>query len=264
MAKNEQKRKNKLLKKKQRTNDLKKQRNIRLNVSNRQLILSAAQRSPWLGCYIVGDAGMYKVFAVRQGKDNVHASVFLVDTYCLGIKDASFIKDFNMEGLRSQMAEMDSKRVSPEHALKFIQEAIDYAKNIGFEPSPAAGLCKMIFGDTDPAGSTEQFVFGKNGKPCYISGPFDSKEKQQEIFATLGKLGSDQFTYITHLESDASQYLDQVHYDPDQDDPDFDNEEYDEDDDEDDIGEDEDDDEDEDDIDEGENRSKDYEVKLNP
>lgn len=206
MARNEHKRQQKLLKKKQRSNQLAKLRNSRLNTSNRQIILAAAERAPWIGCYLGGQSGMRTVFAIRQSRNGAVASVFLIDTYCLGIKDAFFIKDFDMESFRSRNAEADMTTVSPEHALKLIFDATAYAKNIGFEPSSETGLCKLIFGNVDPTTCTEEFVFGRNGKPTYINGPNDSPEKQRSILATLEKLGQGNFDFIL---SDAGgpQYL---------------------------------------------------------
>ncbi len=205
MARNEHKRQQKLLKKKQRTNQLAKLRNSRLNTSNRQIILAAAERSPWIGCYLVGDSGMRTVFAIRQTRNGVVASVFLVDLYCLGVKDAFFIKDFDMESFRSRYAEAEMTTVSPEYALKLILDATEYAKNIGFEPSSETGLCKLIFGNVDPTTCNEEFVFGRNGKPTYTNGPNDSPEKQRSILDTLQKLGHGNFDFVLG-DADGPQY----------------------------------------------------------
>ena len=196
MARNEHKRQQKLLKKKQRTNQLAKLRNSRLNTSNRQIILAAAERAPWIGCYLGGDSGMRTVFAIRQTRNGVVASVFLVDLYCLGVKDAFFIKDFDMESFRGRYAEAEMTTVSPEYALKLILDATAYARNIGFEPSSETGLCKLIFGNVDPKNCTEEFVFGRNGKPTYTNGPNDSPEKQRSILDTLQKLGHGNYEFI--------------------------------------------------------------------
>lgn len=196
MARNEHKRQQKLLKKKQRTNQLAKLRNSRLNTSNRQIILAAAERAPWIGCYLGGDSGMRTVFAIRQTRNGVVASVFLVDLYCLGVKDAFFIKDFDMESFRGRYAEAEMTTVSPEYALKLILDATAYARNIGFEPSSETGLCKLIFGNVDPTTCTEEFVFGRNGKPTYTNGPNDSPEKQRSILDTLQKLGHGNYEFI--------------------------------------------------------------------
>ena len=188
MARNEHKRQQKLMKKQRRTNVIKKERNKSLNVSNRELIVAAA-KSPWIGCYVSGESGMYSVFAIRQTRRGPAASVFLVDMFCLGIKDSFFIKDFDMEAFRERRADLETDSVPPSHALKRLDDAIEYARGIGFEPHLDAGKCKLIFGDTDAAECTEEFTFGKDGKPFYSSGPHDDREKQTHIVETLSKLG---------------------------------------------------------------------------
>lgn len=200
MARNEHKRQQKLAKKQRRTNDLKKQRNIKLNVSSRELILAAA-RTPWVGCYISGDEGMHSVYAIRQTRNGTVASIFLVDSLCLGVKDSFFIRNFDLDAFRDRNRDRESEKVSPEHALKFIQDAISYARNIGFEPSAETDVCKQIFGATDAAECTTEFVFGKDGKPLYMPGPYDSSEKQLRILQTLNLLGAGNYHFIQGLSS---------------------------------------------------------------
>jgi hypothetical protein len=200
MAKSEHKRQQKLVKKQRRTNDLKKQRNIKLNVSNRELILAAA-RSPWVGCYLSGEAGMHSVFAIRQTRNGPVASVFLIDSFCLGIKDSFFIRSFDLEAFRDRKGDRETEKVTPEHALKLIQDAIAYARGIGFEPSAETDVCKLIFGNTDAAECTTEFVFGKDGKPFYMSGPHDSREKQLRIMQTLTQLGFGNFHFVLGIDS---------------------------------------------------------------
>ena len=208
MARNEHKRQQKLAKKKQRTNSLKKERNIRLNLSNRELILSAAEKAPWIGCYLSGGQGMHTVYAIRQSRNGPVASIFLIDTYCLGVKDAFFIRDFDMETFRARSAEMDSEKVTPEHACKMVQEAITYARGIGLEPSPEAGVCKMIFGNLDLSTCSAEFTFGYGGKPRYIAGPNDSPERQKMILSTLAKLGAGNFDFIVDMGGESSDEFD--------------------------------------------------------
>ena len=230
MARNEHKRQQKLLKKKQRSNQLAKLRNSRLNTSNRQIILAAAERAPWIGCYLGGQSGMRTVFAIRQTRNGAVASVFLIDTYCLGIKDAFFIKDFDMESFRSRYVEAEMTTVSPEHALKLILDATAYAKNIGFEPSSESGLCKMIFGNVDPTACSEEFVFGFHGKPTYTNGPNDSPEKQRSILATLEKLGTGNFGVILGGPQQDQSFSDYaLDVDADLDDEDFEEDDFEED-----------------------------------
>jgi hypothetical protein len=223
MARSEHKRQQKLIKKQRRTNDLKKQRNIKLNVSNREIIL-AAVRAPWVGCYVSGEAGMHSVFAIRQTRSGPVASVFLVDCYCLGIKDSFFIRNFDLEAFRDRKGDRETEKVTPEHALKLIQDAIAYARGIGFEPSAETDVCKLIFGNANAAECTTEFVFGKDGKPLYMSGPHDSREKQLRIMQTLTQLGVGNFHFVLGIDA-LSESDDHLDYDGDElDEDDYDDE----------------------------------------
>ena len=205
MARNEHKRQQKLIKKKRRTNDIKKERNKKLNVSNRELIL-AAERAPWVGCYVSGADGMYVIYAIRQTRGGTVASVFLIDMYCLGVKDARFIKDFDLEAFRDNHIDRDGDKVAPAVALKRIEEAIAYARSIGFEPHSQTEICKHIFGNLDISECTDKFEFGKNGRPLYTSGPRDSREKQTRILSTLEKLGPGNFDFVLSQETIGNEY----------------------------------------------------------
>lgn len=215
MAKSEHKRKLKLVKKQRRSNEIKKLRNKKQNLSHRDHIL-AARQAPWVGCYKSGSSGMHTLFAIRQTRNSHVACVFLVDMYCLGIKDAFFVKDFDMEAFRERQTEIGTQTVSPEYALKLIRGAIAFAQGIGFEPSAKANLCSLIFGDIDTSACTEEFVFGKDGKPVYSSGPFDSKEKQFQIMRTLEKLGEGNYHYVLGMDPADESYFDPIRVDDDE------------------------------------------------
>jgi len=193
MPKNEHKRQQKLAKKQRRTNEIKKLRNKSNNQSTRDLVL-LAQQTPWLGCYMSESQGMHSVFAIRQARTGPMASIFLVDSDCLGIKDAFFIKEFDIEAFRERR--LTTEKVTPEHALKLILGATAFARSAGFEPHPLSDVCKLIFGNTDISECDKEFVFGRDGKPCYINGPHDSPEKQRQIIMTLSELGPGNYTFI--------------------------------------------------------------------
>jgi hypothetical protein len=195
MAKNERKRQQKLAKKQKRAKELKKQRNVALNISTRDLIRSAAERGSWVGCYHHFSQGMHQVFAVRQTRAGVCASIFLVDSYCLGIKDTFFIKSFDMDVVRDRMAEDELKQVTPAYALKFLQGAVAYSQGIGLPLHRDAKMCLSIFGNTDTTECSDEFVYGDAGKPHYISGPNDSLDKQKSILEILKRLGDGNFNF---------------------------------------------------------------------
>ena len=70
-----------------REKQIRKTRNTAHNISLRDYILQLS-RGPWGGCYESGSLGMNQLFCVRKTMSGFGASIFLLDEYCLGIKDA--------------------------------------------------------------------------------------------------------------------------------------------------------------------------------
>ena len=195
MARDENKRKQKLAKRNKRSAEIKKKRNKFVNMSNREFLL-AAERAPWVGCYMRGSDGMNNIIAIRQSRSGPMACLFLVDTYCLGIKDSYLIKSFDLEAFREDEKQQDYQSISPAKAFKLISKSIEYARGIGFEPHREALTCALIFSDVDANECTEEFEFGSNGKPMYTNGPRDSRERQVMIMNTLAKLGDGNYHFL--------------------------------------------------------------------
>ena len=140
--------------------------------------------------------------ASRQMPDgSVAVVVFLIDRYCLGVKDAladvvgrySYDKDF----VTKMQSKFTSREVSPATVRKLVEEAVAYAAGLGFAPHADYHKAKPIFGTIDPRESTEEFEFGKDGKPFFIAGPNDTPQRCRQIMAVLAHdLGPDGFHYL--------------------------------------------------------------------
>lgn len=126
---------------------------------------------------------------------------FLLDVFCLGVKDAFFeeadereirrrVEGYSQELGRLRLAE-------PLGVRKLIEDAVAYARNLGFSPHRDYKKARKIFRRI-PAGScSTTFPLGKDGKPFYISGPSHSPEKVNVIMSVLrAKCGSDGFHYL--------------------------------------------------------------------
>lgn len=116
----------------------------------------------------------------------------LVDTYCLGVKDA-FCQIVSLLQYRTMKAEVERvgrmKATTPERFAKLIFDAIDYAAVIGFEPHPDFYPAELLLAGIDTSACTEQFEFGKDGKPLYIQGPRDSPARVATITAKVQAAG---------------------------------------------------------------------------
>jgi hypothetical protein len=118
----------------------------------------------------------------------VAAAVFLVDCYCLGVKDAfaRILSRFEYESdLYRTTYEMGVRSITPASACKLVEDAVEYARGLGFPPHPDYRKAKPIFGDIDPSASSEEFEFGHSGKPFFVAGPNDDRQRCRAIIATL-------------------------------------------------------------------------------
>jgi hypothetical protein len=74
-----------------------------------------------------------------------------------------------------------------------IEIAVDYARELGFEPHPDFAGCVSHLGPWDGSDIT----FGREGKPTYIEGPYDDTAG---IIRTLRRsVGDDNFHYLCQL-----------------------------------------------------------------
>jgi hypothetical protein len=132
----------------------------------------------------------------------VGASFFLVDVWCLGIKDAFFRvlpeRKFE-EHVNTMSAEYRLIPIDPADARKLLQDAAEYAASFGLMPSENFTNTQLIFGDTPLGEGT--FTFGKDGKPFYMSGPNDSPPRRRRIMDTLARhAGPQNFDFMVEVD----------------------------------------------------------------
>ncbi len=88
-------------------------------------------------------------------------------------------------------------RMTPAAARKLTEDAISYARGLGFSPGADYKKASRVFGGITTAGCDEQFRFGKNDKPLYIQGPWDSQARVGRILRALeARCGEGGYHYI--------------------------------------------------------------------
>ena len=159
---------------------------------------------PIEACYLNADwkeRGLARIVVTRsQENGKAMLGVFLVDIFCLGVKDA-----FCNEGLGSRQIEDEllprfyqnekPTRVGINYAKEIICGAVEYAKSLGFEPHPDFELSRHVLG-TEEFSNTRGLKFGgPEGKPLYIAGADDDAAK---VLQKLRKgIGENGFDFIT-------------------------------------------------------------------
>lgn len=141
------------------------------------------------------------VIARQESPGRVVMGCFLVDVYCLGVKDA-FWRAGSLEEFKELVRRMEETQamgpIAPECLVKIIQGAVAYAQSYGFSPHTDYGHAARLLEGIDPAACPQEFTFGRDGKPLYIQGPHESTFQAMNIAERLGELGGH---YITRLSS---------------------------------------------------------------
>ena len=171
----------------------------RMGCTRREIETSPVYGS-WVGNTVFSQ-GIGHVLVARKLPDGaIAAGFFLVDPYCLGIKNAFLTVQSTIEfdeTLNTQFLADDLQPVVPAYARKLIDDAVAYARNLGFEPHRDFRDASVVLGDIDPTECKEEFTFGHEGKPLYISGPHDSEARSRRIVAQLmARCGPDGAHYM--------------------------------------------------------------------
>ncbi len=203
MAGNDKRRQKKLerrnAKRKERRRTLVKQKNRglaeRLLETNDSPILdSLVSETTW-------DEGMGQALLSRQlPNGDVAFGMFLLDTYCLGVKNA-FGNVVSKAEYRAFLDDLEDRyefvELPPEDVRCLIEDAVEFARDLGFEPHPDYRRVKPIFGDLDPLAAKERFEFGDDsGKPHFMAGPYDDPQRCYKILSILEhSCGKEGFNY---------------------------------------------------------------------
>jgi hypothetical protein len=146
-------------------------------------------------------AGIAQVMVIRTRADGLaDLAVFLADVLCLGVKDAwladSLAPDELADYLKEQVPEDRRERLHPACAKKLIEGAVAYAEGFGFAPHREYRKARKVLAGIDAAGCPREFVFGSDGKPCYVRGPDDDEARVDRILGILeARCGPDGYFY---------------------------------------------------------------------
>ncbi|MDX8443496.1 hypothetical protein [Mesorhizobium australafricanum] len=168
-----------------------------------------AARAPIRHCLIteqIFDTGMGSLVLVR-GESSHHLSMgmFLLDVFCLGIKDAVFrpidteLLDAYLEG--SEASGMPLTDIDPGEARKLLRDLATWSQSIGFSPHrDFAHVAERLFGDVSAQASDAVFRFGQDGKPVYIPGPGETAScVARRVHQLRERLGDDGFNFAAQL-----------------------------------------------------------------
>jgi hypothetical protein len=162
-----------------------------------------AARAPIQHCFLsesLFEIGIGTLVLARGvTRNHLEFSSFLLDTFCLGIKDVMFESvDGEVFEDYMEMTEAESPMVDvdPRYARKLLRDLAAWSRSIGFAPHRDFAAVERMFGDVSADASEENFRFGRDGKPVYIPGPTDTGPLIQRRIAQLRNiLGDDGFGF---------------------------------------------------------------------
>lgn len=157
----------------------------------------------------------YAAIARRGPHSQVVGVIFLIDMYCLGVKDATIVVSSEAEWkerlshLRGNGQRFQS--VTPEAFRKLVDGAAAYAKSFGISACREWLQVQPIFEGIDASQCSTEFEYGKNGKPLYMPGPHDNSSRIQQILNLLdGNAGQDNFAFTVPAMADIDYELDDL------------------------------------------------------
>lgn len=171
-------------------------------LSPKEYLCKKARNLPMEVCYLHekwDEKGMTTVIVVRSHKNgNKTIGIYLVDLYCLGVKDTFYL--FNVpESQLQHLLDQNPDLIQADYPLvhHLIYGAIEYADRWGFEPHKDWKLTQYLLEPENHAIPEIDITFGKDGKPFYVSGPNDDPHKTNGILRTLeNTAGTGNFHYI--------------------------------------------------------------------
>jgi hypothetical protein len=146
-------------------------------------MIHRARRYPIEGCWVQRgwqDKGIAAVAVARiQPDENLVFGMYLVDYYCLGVKDS--MHDANVPGgvfhneflPRVYQAEPPIS-IKPELAHEIVYGAVEYAEQFDLHPHSSFRLSQYVLDPPDAHPRSGNVEFGKDGKPLYVAGPRDN------------------------------------------------------------------------------------------
>jgi hypothetical protein len=153
-----------------------------------------AAQAPIRGCYLTDEIfsiGIGTLVLARGGyQGHVTFASFLIDVFCLGIKDVMFAQaeDHQFEEYMDMSnASSPMIAVDPSYARKLLRELAAWAQSIGFAPHRDFAAMERMFGDVSADASDAVFQFGQEGRPAYIPGPSESASQIRMRTALLDR-----------------------------------------------------------------------------
>lgn len=192
-----------------------KRKRVRKSFTNTlHLIASAAHfaNSPVHECLIARnlfEIGIGTVVIAKRAEDGMIAvSSFVLDVFCLGVKNAFFTlvteHEYEQKIKHGLDQSEDGNYFEAAHATcakKLIEGAVTYAQGFGFKPHTDYRVAIRILDNMNSASCPVKYHYGQDGKPFYFQGPNETPSQARKIVERLSaKCGDGEYDYIVEAE----------------------------------------------------------------
>jgi hypothetical protein len=133
----------------------------------------------------------------NTGFNRIQACTYLVDYFCLGVKNVTGPRNLNPTDYQDFVADafrafpIEPEEISLEIAQAIVLGALEYAAQLGLEPHRDFAAARPLLGEWK---GEPKLTFGHKGKPLYVNGPYDDPMK---IVRTLRQsVGDGNFDYL--------------------------------------------------------------------
>lgn len=168
-------------------------------------ILEQARDYPILGCWIMEgwkERGITPVIVARSQPDNqVVYGAFVMDLYCLGVKNALYEADVSQKRLERVLSRMCSgapEACEASLAHEVIYGAVEYARQYGFEPHRDFTKASLVLDPSLAHERNHHVEFGHEGKPLFIAGPYDNA--RAIVNQLMRTAGEGNFHYVVAID----------------------------------------------------------------
>ena len=179
-------------------------------LSPENYIRKKARSLPIHECWITEnweDSGMANIVIARSHTNgNITFCIYLVDLYCLGVKDSIYNFNTPKTEYRSFIEKFSSGMAIElvEYALvhNIIFAAVEFAEDFGFKPcKDFTSLTEFMLEEDNEDIELIEIECGKNGKPLYVQGPDDDTAKVNKIMKQLEhSAGVGNFDFIQEVD----------------------------------------------------------------
>ncbi len=149
-----------------------------------------------------GPEGLCQVIVARQERNRLLVGSYLVDHWCLGVKDTIPPRKMGTREFQLFVESCGGRFGEPfvditlEQAQAIVYGAVDYARSLGFEPHRDFNTKAQIHLGLRPE-TLISIEFGEKGQPFFICGPNDNADR---VIKTLqASVGEGNFHYLAAI-----------------------------------------------------------------